>query len=567
MFAILMNYPNLVSLFPVSHTNFADFLSALAVPIFISYILTLLIYYSKTKIVKFICYVLLFFFFLFYIFLHNVFSLKITPQVLTAIFETNRAETSDFISTFAFNSHSILVYIVMIVAIALVIYLENHKNRIRNFASNLSGKNILKNILLIFVLTSAVFTLKTYINLLTINNLREISLWDSYNKQIQDPITRTVYSLYQIHYESKGNKQVAKHTLVAYKENNISKNNDTINVIFVIGESHIKYHSSLYGYYLPTQPYLEQERKNGNLFVFNDVVTTQNFTSTSLRDIFSCNSVSDEESFSDKPIFTAIFKSAGFNVMFWDNQKEYLNNTGVTFSLNNFLYNKDVINLSYDYLNKHSYRFDKTLIANLKKHSHLLKDKNLILLHLKGQHIAAKKRFPKSFAKFSYSDIKRNEKYLDKEKLQKIADYDNATLYNDYVLKSIIDLYRNENTVLIYLSDHGEEEYDYRNSEGRASYKEDIQNYLRYQYEIPFYIWCSNTYKEKHKDRILAIQQAIDKRIMTDNVYNVLFSLSDVETKYYRSERDALSMKYSIKDRIVANTLNYDSIMNAKKID
>ena len=76
MFAILMNYPNMVSLFPISHSNFADFLSALAVPIFISYILTLLIYYSKTKIVKFICYVLLFFFFLFYIFLHNVFSIE-----------------------------------------------------------------------------------------------------------------------------------------------------------------------------------------------------------------------------------------------------------------------------------------------------------------------------------------------------------------------------------------------------------------------------------------------------------------------------------------------------------
>ena len=36
------------------------------------------------------------------------------------------------------------------------------------------------------------------------------------------------------------------------------------------------------------------------------------------------------------------------------------------------------------------------------------------------------------------------------------------TLYNDYVLKNIIDLFRDKNTVVLYFSDHGEEIYDYR---------------------------------------------------------------------------------------------------------
>lgn len=561
MFVILMNYPNLVSLFSVSHSNFMDILSALSIPIFLSYILTSFIYCSKIKIVKIFCYALLFIFFLFYVFLNNVFSLRISPQVLTAILETNKSESSDFVSTFILGGKGIFCFFLVLLVIVFCLFLEKYKERIFKFRH----KHIFKIIIVVLILTSTVLTTKTYINLFSIKSPREISLWDSANKQLQDPVTRTVYSLYHIHCDGKGNRQVAKLALLASKENNISLNNDSINIVLVIGESHIKHHSSLYGYYLPTQPYLEQERKNGNLFVFNDVVTTQNFTATSLRDIFSCNSVSDEESFSSKPVFPAIFKSAGFNVMFWDNQKEYLNNSGVTFSLNSFLYNKDIFDLSYNHTNKRSYRFDKLLVLNLRKHNTLLQAKNLILLHLKGQHIAANKRFPKSFAKFSYSDIRRKEKYLDKQKLQKIADYDNATLYNDYVLKTIIDLYRNENTVLIYLSDHGEEEYDYRDSEGRAFCNQDMENYLKYQYEIPFYIWCSDTYKEKNKDKIISIQRAINKRIMTDNVYNILFYLSDIQTKYYRQERDALNTKYNIKDRIVAYSINYDSVMKKNR--
>lgn len=561
MFAILMNYPNLVSLFPISHSKFIDFLLALTIPIFISYILTFFIYYFRIKIVKILCYAVLFIFFLFNVFLNSVFSLKISPQVLTAILETNNSETSDFISTFVLGGKGIFCYILVLLVILSCLFLEKYKERIFKF----HHKNIFKIIIIVLLLTSAVLTAKTYINLFSLKSLKEISLWDSANKQIQDPVTRTVYSLYHIHCDGKGNRQVVKLSITASKENNISLNNDSINIVFVIGESHIKHHSSLYGYYLPTQPHLEQEKKIGNLFVFNDVVTTQNFTATSLRDIFSCNSVSDKESFSSQPIFPAIFKSAGFNVMFWDNQKEYLQNTGVAFSLNSFLYNRDICDVSYNHVNKCSYRFDNLLVFNLRKHNNLLKTKNLIILHLKGQHIAANKRFPKSFAKFSYSDIKRKEKYLDKQKLQKIADYDNATLYNDYVLKTIIDLYRNENTVLIYLSDHGEEEYDYRNSQGRVFCNKDLKNYLRYQYEIPFYIWCSDTYKKKNKDKILSIQQATNKRIMTDNVYNILFYLSDIQTKYYRQERDALSTKYNIKDRIVAYSINYDFVMKKSR--
>lgn len=50
-----------------------------------------------------------------------------------------------------------------------------------------------------------------------------------------------------------------------------STEQDSLNVILVIGESYNKYHSPLYGYYLNTTPVLCSQQQNGNLFVFKDV--------------------------------------------------------------------------------------------------------------------------------------------------------------------------------------------------------------------------------------------------------------------------------------------------------
>lgn len=48
-----------------------------------------------------------------------------------------------------------------------------------------------------------------------------------------------------------------------------------------------------------------------------------------------------------------------------------------------------------------------------------------------------------------------------------IAEYDNATLYNDYVLKILL-IYLEIKYGSPLFSDHGEEIYDYRDSYGRV---------------------------------------------------------------------------------------------------
>lgn len=49
--------------------------------------------------------------------------------------------------------------------------------------------------------------------------------------------------------------------------------------------------------------------------------------------------------------------------------------------------------------------------------------------------------------------------------------------------------------------------------------------------------------------------------IMSDNICNVLFHLSNLKTTYYHPDRDILSSQYIIRDRILGNGIDYDKVM------
>lgn len=96
--------------------------------------------------------------------------------------------------------------------------------------------------------------------------------------------------------------------------------NDSSNIVLVIGESYIKAHNPLYGYYLNTAPNITKEYKTGNLFAFNHINTPYNTTSPTLRNFFSCNSLGLGEDWGDNVFMPIIFRRSGYDVYFWDNQ-------------------------------------------------------------------------------------------------------------------------------------------------------------------------------------------------------------------------------------------------------
>ena len=123
----------------------------------------------------------------------------------------------------------------------------------------------------------------------------------------------------------------------------------------------------------------------------------------------------------------------------------------------------------------------------------------------------------------------------------------------------IINKFEKDNAVMLYFSDHGEELYDFRDRYGRTQEKEKTSNMLKYQYEIPFMIWCSDSFKEVNSGIVKDMLLSREYPFMNDNVCQILMGLVGMKTKYYHPERDLFSPFFKpYSHRIVQNTVNYE---------
>ena len=562
LFFLLIAFP-LIKDFLATLVTSRQFIVEPLIPIclalFISYLFTIVVYYSHKHWIKVFFYTIGCVLFSVDTFLWLEFHKSINPQILTLIGETNTTEASEFLSTFLLNFKGAICIIIIALCITIICIAEKKRTSI---ASYLNQHRFARRIIYTFTFSLSIIALygsNVYNQLFTCRIDQDINT-GAYN----DSFTSTVFALRSIAYTNYEMKSAIQKTK-EIKGGNI-KERDSLNVILVIGESYIKHHAQLYGYLLPTTPRLMNEEKKGNLYVFNNVVTPYNYTTSVMKNMMCCNSIANNESWYDSPFVPTIFKRSGMKVDNWDNQRISSNKISSIwdFTLNSFLFNKDICNISYDRTAPHGFKLDDQLINDYAHNNNKVLGKyNFIIFHLMGQHIDPKDRYPHDkFSRFSAKDIRNNAPYMTEGKKQDIANYDNATYYNDYVVNHIINLYRDKNAVLVYFSDHGEEVYDYRDSKGRVEAAPGQEkNCLKYQFEVPFVIWCSDKYKALHPDIIRRIKASLNRPFMTDNTCHLLFDLAGLKTIYYRPERDLISTKFKPSKRIVNNNTDFDAVM------
>ena len=476
---------------------------------------------------------------------------------------------------------------------------------------------------LAILLIGGVLSSACYIPLLRSQELNEVDQWFDHKRHPHDTMTKLLVALVDVRLANKEMEGICQ--LAAQVEATPQADTDTVNVVFVIGESYIKYHSPLYGYSLNTTPFLSAEQHEGRLFVFNDVLSPYNQTSQVLRNLISCNSLGDGERWSEKPPLTAVFKKNGFHVAMYDNQRTADYSEVFAFSLNTFLYHPQVMQACYDEVNDTVFEYDGQMVDYIHStlafglplsrlgHSNKLDGSrcsidstfhtphwlsaflchdsavfeqahtalaapsvphstfliphstfhtphsSLTIVHLLGQHVGFSYRYPSpslgggwgETPLFTADSIRRNEPWLTDDMKAEIAHYDNATLYNDYVIQQLTQLYADGNSVLVYLSDHGEEVYDYRPRFGREGHGDPTPEEIHWQYEVPLMVWCSPRYAEKHPDIVEALRKAVDRPFSIDNTCHLLFHLAGLRTPYYISRRDVIADDYQCPPRMV----------------
>ena len=545
-----------------------DYVSVFSIWFLYAYIIAVIICISKKTWVRWLWYMLLLSIYAVSCFLATNFEMKIGPTLITLLVETNKREAGEFMSVYFLTAASLKVYIKVAIYIALIFlvelgYRKYCLERIKRFRS------IYASILIIFLLFAGIIRWSHYSDYFNFNKPDDE---DALEYPASDIYTRLFCSLCIESKQSSVVERAIDVSLNAGKATTVYEKCDSLNVIFVIGESFIKSHASLYGYPLVTTPNLQLQKEKGNLYAFTDVITPYNYTSMSVKNMMSCNSLRESEKWFNCPYFPVLFKKAGYNVYFWSNQHETTDGTVYEYALNSYLYHQKFSDSIYEKTNSKPSEYDGQLFDDFKQSciDSLKSPNNLFLFHLSGQHMVFTMRFPQTeeHKRFTIKDIQNNHSYIDEKKLQYIADYDNAILYGDYVLAEMMKSFADWNAVLVFLSDHGEEVYDYRNRMGR-SYTDKIDSlYLKYQYEIPFVIWCSDRFKSNYPDVVNNIQEAVAKPFMIDDVCQLLFHLGGIQSDYYHPERDVLSKEYVPKERIIrGGEINYDGYFKKSVIN
>lgn len=333
-------------------------------------------------------------------------------------------------------------------------------------------------------------------------------------------------------------------------------------ILLLIGESYNKYHSPLYNAEArQTTPCLSRLHEQGNLIVYDDALSPYNVTSKTFRQMFSTYYPGCGREWVHCTLFPAVFRKAGYRVWFITNQfageennKDHHDHAGGT------IFNQSELRrLQFSYMNSEAQRYDMDLLRELPPADTLAAQPSLLIFHMIGQHEDYRERYPEAFNHFTADSIQN--RFTDEQGRQVVAEYDNATLYNDAVVGRLLERYASLDVVGIYLSDHGEEIYDWRNSCYRTNSDQMTPEIAKYQYEIPLLFYVSDSYKAKHPDLLGEIQAARHKPFIASMLPFALFHLAGISHADYKPTLDILSPEYDESyPRIIREDVYYDEL-------
>lgn len=407
-------------------------------------------------------------------------------------------------------------------------------------------------------LPSQVRFLKLLLSSDTIQEIEGMTFQD-YDKGAATPMHRLTLSLSVTSHTGGLLKRIRQATFGAQIDSCTYK---SPHIVLVIGETYNKHHSQLYGYPLQTTPYQAERNEAGELFVFKDVVTPWNITSNVFTSAFSLWHYGDTESIEHYPLFPILFRRAGYHVRFFSNQyiQDGLRRVGTNLSGGFFLGDEVLSDSLFNYRNENPSTFDMGIVRQFREYVDSVGDipYTLDILHLIGQHFNYKNRYPQSVEYFQTTDYEN--RHLPHAQLELIAAYDNATRYNDIVIDSILTHFEHEEAIVIYVADHGEEIFDDLPVRGRL-FQEPSKRQASQEFEVPFWIWCSPSYRLSHKRIVEELSLSVNQPFMTDDLPQLLLYLAGICSRWTYFCNCPISKEYnSSRTRLIYGKVDYDKL-------
>lgn len=513
------------------------------------------------------------------------FDSGINPSILTLIAETDTREAGEFFT--AYLSPDIILtnfgWILLILLLHLCLTICSKTSIVKTFikaceriTAPISRLRWLFSIGIVALLSVSVSlccdNLSKLHQLLSYNTIGAVEhrLTEKKHGELFLPLYRLTFSLYANNLTAK-QVDILREVEQTVRVDSCSFTSP--NIVFIIGEAYNKYHSQLYGYERPTTPRQLELMKAGKLIPFTDVISPWNLTSYVFKHLMSTYAVGDEGDWCDYPLFCEVFRKAGYHVTFLTNEFLYQAKQEVfDFSGGFFLNDPALSAAQFDARNKKLHVFDEGLLEDYRiiqeRRAHdgdTLQRGNLTIFHLIGQHQDYRIRCPKSKMHFTVDDYKDRTDLTNPRWKKNLCNYDNATLYNDSIVTEILRLFKDDDAIVIYMPDHGEEVHsrELPHYSGRMHSTQIVKRLAREEFDIPFWIWASPKYRQQHPDIWQQVQSAAHRPYMTDAMAHLLMYLAGIHCPYYRPDLNILSSDYNSKrPRIIKHQADYDQIIN-----
>lgn len=254
-------------------------------------------------------------------------GMPVVPSSLALILETDLYEIKGFLAQY-FCVKVILVYLATVVVVASGAFLFS---KLLLLIARCRVGVCATAVIMLSVLIYGCVHFSSILRMALMDNYADFQLWEGVSPENQhliratemrfsDPVSKMVYLYKSVTLQMADFDRWSESQLEALEVPCASPSGNDFNVVVVIGESFIRAHCSLYGYYLDVNPRLTDELEQGRLVVFSDMLSTANFTTPSIRNMMNLNDISAGEKWYDSVYFPVLLKKAGWNIYWYDNQ-------------------------------------------------------------------------------------------------------------------------------------------------------------------------------------------------------------------------------------------------------
>ncbi|MCH5225124.1 MAG: sulfatase-like hydrolase/transferase [Muribaculaceae bacterium] len=313
---------------------------------------------------------------------------------------------------------------------------------------------------------------------------------------------RMPYAIYNGTADYLRNKKVVNEERNTFDNIQVRVPKNSPNVVVVVGESLRGDHLPMNNYDRMTMPYLSKEE---NLIAFKDIKSSGFHTYQALPYIFTrADSLNSDPGYEEQSFIT-IFKKAGYKSSWIANQD---------ISASYYYFAREADTLIHVNSQRSLYSYDKWTDMETIPHFKTWKEANsssptLTIIHSIGSHWWSKSHYLKEDALFLPDMDSKEISLLDPQQI--INSYDNSIVATDRFLYSIIEELRDDNAILIYVSDHGES----LGENGRWLHGSDSPEL----HNIAAMVWFSSEYFQNFPQKITALEKNVSKPSSSDDLF------------------------------------------------